>query len=704
MSVAEISQGARVGVDIGGTFTDIVLLKADGSLATRKIPSTVDDYARAIAVGIEELLRETLVPSSAISDVRHGTTVATNALLEGKGARTALVTTEGFRDVLELRRIRIPALYDLAYRKPPPLVPRRRRYEVVERVDPRGRVLTELDPASVATAIEDIGTAGADAVAVCLLHSYANPAHEHAVAEEIRERLPDVYVTCSADILPEIREYERTSTAVINSYVGPLVKTYLRRLRERLLRLGISSPLLVMQSNGGVMTADIASEMPAQIVESGPAAGVIASAKLARLAGYDNVITFDMGGTTAKAATIERGAIALTSDYEVGAGINTSSLLVSGGGYALKLPAIDISEVGAGGGSIVRIDVGGRLHVGPDSAGAHPGPVCYDAGGTLTTVTDANAVLGFINPRFIAGGRVALDTARAREALEEQVAQPLGLSALDAAYGVHAVASANMVRAVKAVTTYRGRDPRDFVLFAFGGSGPIHAASMARLLGIRQVVVPPAAGLFSAFGLLFSDVQHQRVRTFLKPAAPECLARLNSEVDDLTQSARDVLVREGYDVSRIVVERSADLRYAGQGFELNVPLAAGELTAAELDALIEEFGDEHLRTYGHRTTDEPVEIVNLRAAARVVPAAGETYDPQAVSRIRTDASATTRDAFFGPDFGLLETRVVSRNVVPTTRTEGPMIVEEYDATCVVPPDFSVRVDEWGNLILEAVSQ
>ena len=403
----------RIGVDIGGTFTDLVLLGTDGSVATRKVSSTPDDYSRGIVGGIGALLAAADVPAAAVDGIVHATTVATNAILEGRGARTALITTKGFRDVLEMRRLRIPELYNLQYRKPPPLVPRRLRFEVDERMGPGGVVLRPLDEATALDAADRIADSDVEAVAICLLHAYANPVVEHRVAALLTERLKQrnvrpVYVTCSADILPELREYERTSTAVVNGYVGPIVEQYLTGLRARLNGAGLSAPLQVMQSNGGTMTAEAAVQKPAYIVESGPAAGVIACARIARAVGCPNAISLDMGGTTAKAAMIENGEPARTSEYEVGAGINLSSKLVKGGGYAIKLPFIDVSEIGAGGGSVVAVDRLGSLQVGPRSAGAVPGPACYDLGGVDPTFTDAMVVLGYLNPRALAGGSVAL--------------------------------------------------------------------------------------------------------------------------------------------------------------------------------------------------------------------------------------------------------------------------------------------------------
>ena len=398
----------RIGVDIGGTFTDIVALGADGAVLTRKVSSTPDDYGQGILDGLDAVLREAGIAPAEVDDVVHATTVATNAVLEGKGAKTGLVTTAGFRDVLEMRRIRIPDMYNLDYRKPPPLVPRRLRREVVERIGPRGEVWTALDEDSARGAARRLCDEGVQAVAVALLHAYANPAHERRVAEILREEMPaGTFISCSHDVLPEIREYERTSTTIVNALLGPIVSQYLAALAARLQGLGIARPLQIMQSNGGLMSARRAADSPARILESGPAAGVIAAARVARLAGSDHLITLDMGGTTAKTAIIEHGEPAKTTEYEVGAGINLSSRLLRGAGYAVKLPFIDVSEIGAGGGSEVWFDQGGLMQVGPQSAGSVPGPVCYGAGGDRVTLTDALVALGYLNPDHLLGGALA---------------------------------------------------------------------------------------------------------------------------------------------------------------------------------------------------------------------------------------------------------------------------------------------------------
>jgi N-methylhydantoinase A len=674
-----------------------VLAAPDGESRLKKVLSTPDDYARGIVAGLEALLAERGLDGAAVEEIVHGTTVATNAILEHKGAKTALLTTRGFRDVLELRRLRIPHLYNLRYLPPRPMVERRLRLEVTERLDATGAVVEPLDEASVRAAVERIRREGAAAVAVCLLHSFRDPTHERRVGEIVREALPGVYLSLSVDVLPEIREYERTSTTVINAAVGPVASAYLASLAGQLAAAGIDAPVLMMQSNGGIMSARAAAERPARIVESGPAAGVIAAQRAGARAGLPNLISFDMGGTTAKASMIEGGKVGHTTEFEVGAGISLSSRLVKGGGHALKLPVLDIAEVGAGGGSVVWLDRGGALKVGPRSAGAAPGPACYGLGGTEPTITDANVVLGYINPRGVAGGAVPLDAGLAERALRDRVAAPLGMDLLAAARGVYTLANASMIRALKAVSTYRGRDPRDFALLAFGGSGPVHAAAMARFLGMRRVVVPPAPGLFSATGLLQAEREQDFVQTFFAPLAGLDPAALTAAYDALEARARAALAEEGVGEAAVACDRAADLRYVGQAYELTVGLPAGELAPADLAALGERFGREHERTYGHRADDEPVEVVNLRLVARV--ATGERPAPRPPVGAARGAGGERR-ASFGPEGGLLSTPILARADLTGAPLPGPLIVEEYDSTTVVPPGCAARRDEWGNIVIE----
>ena len=522
------------------------------------------------------------------------------------------MTTEGFRDVLELRRIRVPRLYEPLYRKPPPLVPRRRRYEISERIGPKGEILKALDVDAVHRLAALLAASSVEAVAICFLHSYANPAHERQVAEILRAALPGRFISISSEVLPEIREYERTSTTVVNAYIGPVVARYLRSLQARLKDDGIGARLLMMQSSGGTLDVERVIAKPAQVVESGPAAGVVGAARLGVHAGYRDIITFDMGGTTAKASLIEDGKVVGTDEYEVGGGISLNSKLVKGGGYALKLPVIDVSEVGAGGGSIVRVDAGGALKVGPHSAGAIPGPACYGLGGEEPTVTDANVLLGYLNPESLAGGAVRIDLARARAAFRP-VTDILKCDVLDAAYGVHRLANATMMRAVKAVSTYRGRDPRDFTLFAFGGNGGVHAVELARELQMRRVIVPPGAGVFSAVGLLFADIEVARSAAYLSAIAQAEAADVALRFRQLEAS----VVAELDDTERATVRWRADLRYAGQGFELGIEVKPGLLAAPDLAAIQEAFEREHERTYGHRLAGRQIDLVTLRVIGTV---------------------------------------------------------------------------------------
>lgn len=679
--------GVRVAADIGGTFTDVALIHEDGRIATRKVPSTPADYAGGVVEGIRQILAAEGVPVGAVTEVLHACTVATNAILEGKGAKTGLITTAGFRDVLELRRIRVPRLYDPLYRKPPVLVPRALRLEVAERLDFAGRVIEPLDEESVVRAIDRLAEEGVAAVAVCLLHSYANPAHERRIGALLRERLPEAFVSLSVDVLPEMREYERTSTTVINAYVGPAVRAYLESLVARLAADGLPERLFMMHSAGGIVDARTVMRRPAQIVECGPAAGVLGARHRGLAAGLRDVISFDMGGTTAKASLIENGALSRTDEYEVGGGISLSSKLSKGGGYALKLPVIDISEVGAGGGSIVWIDKAGALKVGPHSAGAVPGPACYEAGGTAPTVTDANVVLGYLNPRALAGGSVPISAAASRRALQDTVAEPLGLSLDEAAHGVHELVTTVMTRAVKSVSTYRGRDPRDFALLAFGGNGGIHAASLARALGITRIVVPPGAGVFSALGLLYAEVE-----TGASAAHPRRLDAADPEALEAAYAALEeqVLGELGETRGRLVLTRAADLRYAGQAFELTLDLDAGR----DLIEAPRLFAEAHRRSYGYDLPGNPIEIVTLRVTGRL------PRDATIPGHARpAGGRPETRRVYFGRDLGAHDTPVIGRAGLGPAPRPGPFVIEEYEGTTLVPPDGTACLDPDGNILI-----
>jgi N-methylhydantoinase A len=689
----------RVGVDIGGTFTDIVCLGADGAVHTRKVASTVDDYARGIVEGLRALLAERGLTPAAAAEVLHGTTVASNAILEGRGARTGLVTTRGFRDVLEIRRLRMPRLYDLRWEKPAPLVERRLRREVDERITAGGEVARPLDPAEAERVLRGLLADGVEALAICLLNSYANPAHEEQLAALARRLAPALPLSVSAQVLPEIKEYERTATTVVNAYVMPVVSRYLAALQAGLAGAGLGAPLLLMQSSGGLMPAAAAAAAPVHVIESGPAAGVVGARALARRLGLERIITLDMGGTTAKAAIVEDGEVARAAEHQVGGGISIGSRLLTGAGYLLRVPAIDLAEVGAGGGSIVWIDAGGALQVGPRSAGAVPGPLCYDAGGEVPTVTDANVILGYLNPAELAGGAVKLNAARAREGFAELVARPLGLPLEHAAHAAHVIAAASMMRAVRAVSSERGRDPREYALFAFGGNGPLFAAHMAAALEMRRIVVPPAPGLFSAFGLLYADVEHHYVRSFRGPLGAVDLDRLARAWARMEAEALAQLRADGFPGAAARLDRAVDCRYQGQSFELTVPAPPGPLDAPALAALGEAFGREHERTYGHRAgPQEPVELVALRLVARGLPDRPRLHETLGVDRAGRSAG-DRRPVYFGPEPGWLDTPVLDRPALAGGR-RGPCVVEEYDATCLVPPGAVAALDGAGNIVID----
>lgn len=694
--------GFRVGVDIGGTFTDIVFLGDDGALHTKKISSSVENYARAIADGLDAVFHDTGLGGADVEEVRHGTTVASNAILELKGAKTGLITTKGFRDVLEIRNLRMPRLYDLTWNKPPMLVERYLRVVVDERIGAQGDIEQPLALAEAEQAVDKLLSEGVEAIAVCLLHAYANPVHEQMIKAVIQRRAPDLPHCISYGVLPEIKEYERTSTTVINTYVMPIVVRYLATLRADLDAKQVMAPLLLMQSNGGLTTAEEAAVKPMNIIESGPAGGVIGAQALARTLDLPNIITFDMGGTTAKASLVERGEVTRSLEYQVGGGIMMGSRLLTGSGYMLKVPAIDLAEVGAGGGSIVWIDGGGSLQAGPQSAGAFPGPLCYDLGGTEPTITDANLILGYINPAHLVGGDVVLHADKARQVFEAEIAKPLGLSLAHAAYGAHQIAASNMIRAIKAVSTERGRDPRGYALFAFGGNGPIFAAAMAEALQMHQIVVPPSPGLFSSFGLLYADVEHHYSRTLRRLLRQTDPRELNDAWDRMAEAAVAQLQADGFtNPAQRRIRRAANMHYQGQTFELTVPVADGPLDADAIRALEEAFGQEHERTYGHRAgPEEPVELINIQVVGQGIPERPPV--PEGLQRPSQTAMAggpQLRQAYFGPEVGWLETPVLSRGNLRTPR-EGPCIVEEYDATCVIPPKAQARLDGYGNILID----
>lgn len=701
------SDSYRIGVDIGGTFTDIVVMAGNGTTSGRKLLSTPENYAQAIITGLKEIFREVGLDSAVIEDVRHGTTVTTNAILELKGAKTGLITTKGFRDTLEIRQQRHKpdpeTTYAIDVQIPPPIVPRAFRLEVDERINYKGEILKPLDLSEITSVVRRLTNNGIESIAVCLLNSYVNAAHEQEIGELIRREFPHLYLSLSSEILPQIREYERTSTTVINSYIGPIVRGYLNSLERELKNIGVTAPLLIMQSSGGVMSSSEATVKPMYIIESGPAASTIASAHLAKSCGFNKVITLDMGGTTAKSSMIENGNISKKYEYNVGSGITIGARWLGGAGYPLSVPSIDIAEVGAGGGSIIWLDKGSLMQVGPHSSGAMPGPACYNIGGTEPTITDANVTLGYLNPNYLAGGGLRLTPNKAYVSMEH-IAKTLNLPLHEVAYGAHLIANANMARAVKAVSSEQGKDPRDYTLFAFGGSGPVHAAELARSLGMKRVLVPLSPGLFSALGLIFAEVEHDFTQTFIAVTRDVPFTAINQLASKMQEEALAILQSEGYPSGEITLQRFADLRYVGQSSELTVPMESGVINQDTLSSLEQSFFQEYERVYGLEDTGEPVEIVNLRLMAvgkrgQFIPFA-QSDNIKDARLGRQDGNLPKRKAYFGLDSGFLNTPILNRGDLSGEPQQGPIIIEEYDSTVVVPPHCKVCLDEWSNIIIE----
>ncbi|MBN8994612.1 MAG: hydantoinase/oxoprolinase family protein [Rhizobiales bacterium] len=684
---------ARIAVDIGGTFTDFVLLAGDGTSYSAKVSSTPARPEEAVLTGIAQLLATAGIPASEVGSVLHGTTVGSNALLQKAGAKTGLITTRGFRDVLEIGRVRTPTMFDLSWRKPEPLVRRRHRMEVGERTGARGEIVAAVDLDAVREAGRFLAAEGVESIAICFINSHVNPANEVAAARALREAVPGIAVTESVAVLAQSGEYERTSTTAVNAYVLPVLEGYIARLEGALAELGISAPLLIGNSNGGLSAATVAREKPVFFISSGRAAGAVGGSRLGTATAEKDLVVFDMGGTTASAVLIEKGELSRTHEYEFRAGISTPSRFIKAGGYMMRVPTIDVAEVGSGAGSIAAIDAGGLLHVGPVSAGALPGPVCYGKGGVRPTVTDANVVLGLLPP-VLAGGAVKLDVAAAREAIARDLGAPLGLSAEDAALGVREVVNGNMARAVRAVTVERGVDPRDFTLLAFGGSGPVHACDLAASLGMKRVLFPEAPGVFTAMGMLAGEVEHHDVRAWLSPLAALDRAALATTMAAMRDDGLATMARQGHDAARITAAFALDLRYRGQEAAITVPLTADE-AAIDPDTLREAFLAAYRTMYGYVSRDT-IESAAVRLVAR---AEGQVLDFAGLKRPpgRALRPETRRPVRFSRS-GWTETRILDAAAVGATPVAGPVILESDDSTIVIPPGATVARDPTGHLV------
>ena len=674
----------RIGIDVGGTFTDFTLLhENDGRVTFHKVPSTPGDPSEAIARGVAELLAMDAIAPEDVAHVGHGTTVATNLVIERKGALAGLLTTKGFRDVLEIGRQTRPHLYDYTRAKAPPLVAREHRLELTERVNARGEVLHPLNEAEVERAVETLRRAGVSAVAVCLLHAYRNREHERVVRAAIERVFPQAYISVSSEVLPEFREYERLSTTVLNAVIGPRMQTYLDRFLERVRELGITTEPFTIHSNGGLMSVRAVRAYPVRTCLSGPAAGVVGAAAVGRACGFGDLVTFDVGGTSTDVSLVVDGQPLFSS-------------LRSVADYPVKTPMVDIHVIGAGGGSVAAIDDAGALKVGPRSAGADPGPCAYGRGGKQATITDAQIVLHRLNPAALLDGRLPVSESAARDALLAQVARPLGLALEEAAEGVIRIANANMGRAIRAVSTERGYELERFALFAFGGAGPLHAIDVARECGIPRVVIPVEPGTMCARGMLLADVSFDFVRSLIALAGPQTWPIVRQMFAEMQQEASAWLERERVATADRRFRRYIDARYEGQNFEVVVEIDAAESSAAEV--FLDRFSGAHQREYGYDIPGKPVEVVNcrLQAVGRVPKAPLTDWAPSASDPVATGR----RSVYFGSGLGWLDAPIFARGRLGAGGViEGPAIIEEMSSTVVLGPGQRASVDRIGNLVV-----
>jgi len=679
----------RVGVDAGGTFTDVCLFDdATGRVTVWKVASTPDDPSRGIADGVAEGAAMVDATPAQIGYFGHGTTVATNALIQHRGVRTGLITTAGFRDLLEIGRQKRPDLYDLQVDKPPVLIPRDLRLEVPERLRHDGSVELPLDEAAFRAAVRQLRAAGVQAVAVCFLYGFVRTDHEETARRILAEDFPEAFACVSHQVAPEFREFERMSTTVVNAYLGPVMRNYIERLAGRLTQLGMTATPHLTQSNGGVIGFEQAARLPVRTVLSGPSTGVVGAQAVGRLAGYSDLITFDMGGTSTDVALLQGGACRMASEAVVH-------------GYPIKAPMLDIHTVGAGGGSIAFVDTGGLLKVGPRSAGADPGPVCYGRGGAEPTVTDANVVLGTLNPISLLGGRMAVRQDLAREAIG-RLAETLGMDAMATAQGIISVVTANMARAIRVISVQRGHDPRDYTLVAFGGAGPLHAARLAKELEIGRILVPRNPGILCAMGLLLTDLRADFATTLLHTLSTAALADIADAFRVLIGRADAWFAEEGIEPAARRITRTVDMRYAGQNYELAIALPDGPIGPASLEALADGFAAAHQRMYGFVAEDDPVQVVTFRVeAAGVVPKASFMAQPDAGPNA-SGSIVARREVWLPEAGGFVACPVYDREHLRAgNRIAGPAIVEQMDATTVVLPGMIARVEPYLNLVLEA---
>jgi N-methylhydantoinase A len=685
----------RIGIDVGGTFTDTILMdEMTGAFHFTKTPTTHEDLTKGVLKGLEEILQIGGVSIDDIDYIIHGTTIGTNAIVEGRGAKVGLITTKGFEDVLEIRRVARPkeAAFDFGADNPPPLVPRYLRKGVRERIDSRGRVVTPLDEESTLAAVQYLGENGVEAIVVSLLFSFLNPSHEQKIGEICRELLPETPVSLSSEICPEFREYERTCTTVMNGYLGPVIQRYMDNLTARLKAEYGDVTLHIMQSNGGTMSAEVAKSHAAHLINSGPAGGAIAAAFVSRLTGNEMAVGADMGGTTFDISIIDRH---LPKSTTWGGVTN----------YPIKLPMVDLKTIGAGGGSIAWVDEGGVLNVGPQSAGSNPGPACYGWGGTLPTVSDANLVLGRLNPDYFLGGQLPLYPEKAEKVIKEHVADRMGLPLEEAASGIIRIVNANMAKGISGNSVERGYDLREFALVTMGGAAALHAADLARELNMPRVIVPPMSGNFSAVGMSLADLQHDYVKTLAKKDFEIDPGELLRHFREMEEEGIRQLIDEKIAEEAIEINWSADLRYEGQSWELNTPIKAAEtLSAGDVQKIIREFHELHQQVYSYAEPQEVVEFVNLRVRVRGKnPPVSLARESQTIALSRNGWKAK-RNVYFDIS-GWQEIPVYERkDLAAGNKIFGPCIIEETIATALIPHDFSGIIDEYGDLIITLENQ
>ncbi len=686
----------RLGIDIGGTFTDLVAQADSGESWRVKVPTTPSQPAQGALDSVRRFLKDSEVNPKRVKVVVHATTLASNALLTGTLPKVALVTTEGFRDVLEIGRQNRPELYNLQVERPRPLIPRRYRFEVRERVTYQGRVLQPLHVEQTRRVARKIRRLGTEAVAICFLHSYANPRHEKIASDIIRRESPQTKLTLSSELLPEFREYERTSTTVVNACLQPVISDYVAEIEKGLALLRIRAPLFVMQSNGGTLLSPQACEEPARIIESGPVAGAVASRFYGRRAGGGGIISLDVGGTTSKAGVWSSERFEVTNEYEVGGAMHGVRRL-EGSGYPVRFPYVDLVEVGTGGGSISHVDPAGVLHVGPESAGAIPGPACYGRGGDRPTLTDASLLLGRLNAEFLLGGEVKVSRALAEKAIREHLARPMRNSSIEAAVGVLRVALSNIAGVLRSASVERGLDPREMTLVAFGGAGPMHACEVAEKLGTRRVLVPPWAGLFSSLGLLLAEPLHDYVRTMLEHAEETDFNAMTRTFVQMEDRGRAILRIEGLDDARMTFERLLDMRYEGQSFELSIPVPTRRVDRRLVRNAARAFHVAHKKRYGYSDAKIPVEVVNLRVYCK---GRGAPRIPRlTVSTTGPARPKAFRRVFLGDGF-VDDCPVYDRSSLGRGfRGKGPCVVEDYDSTIVVPRNVRSETNSDGSLVL-----